>query len=185
VLIRPSTEKDVAAIAEIYAHHVLHGTASFETEPPDAAEIARRRDDVLIRGLPYLVAEEAGAIAGYAYAGPYRARPAYRFSVEDSVYVHPSHSGQGIGSLLLAELLVRAEAAGARQMIAVIGDSANLASIRLHRKFWFRHVGVLRSVGYKFDRWLDTVLMQRSLGPSVQDSARNRDAPVQPIISSL
>jgi L-amino acid N-acyltransferase YncA len=168
VLIRPSTEADIAQIAAIYAHHVLHGTASFETEPPDDAEIARRRSDVLARGLPYLVAEDAGAVAGYAYAGPYRARPAYRFSVEDSVYIEASRAGQGIGSLLLARLIEEAEEAGARQMIAVIGDSANIASVRLHEKFGFRYVGVLRSVGYKFERWLDTVLMQRPLGDDGQ-----------------
>ena len=164
MLIRPSTEADINAIAEIYSHHVLHGTASFETEPPDASEIARRRNDILSRGLPYVVAEDSGDVIGYAYAGPYRTRPAYRFSVEDSVYIHASRAGRGTGSLLLERLIALSEEAGARQMIAIIGDSANVASVRLHEKFGFRHVGVLRCVGYKFDKWLDTVIMQRPLG---------------------
>ncbi len=181
MLIRPSTEADVPTITEIYAHHVLHGTATFEIQPPDAAEMVRRRAGILARGMPYLVAEDRGVVAGYAYAGPYRPRPGYRFTVEDSVYIDTTRAGKGIGSALLERLIADVAAAGARQMIAVIGDSANVASVRLHEKFGFRYVGVLRSVGYKFDRWIDSVLMQRDL----EDAARNRDAPVQPIISSL
>jgi phosphinothricin acetyltransferase len=163
-MVRLSTEQDIAAITAIYSHHVLHGAGSFEIDPPDEAEIARRRAAVLERGLPYLVAEIDGAITGYAYAGAYRPRPAYRFTVENSVYVHPDLCGRGIGRALMAPLIQGCEQAGARQMIAVIGDSANTASIRLHENFGFRHVGVLHAVGYKFDRWLDTVLMQRELG---------------------
>ena len=168
VIIRASTEDDIAAIAEIYAHHVLTGTASFETDPPDTAEIAGRRRDVLARGLPYLVAEDSGAVAGYAYAAPYRTRPAYRFSLEDSIYMHPSCAGKGTGTRLLERLITLSEATGARQMVAIIGDSQNLPSIRLHEKFGFRYVGVLRSVGFKFGRWLDTVIMQRVLYSDAQ-----------------
>jgi phosphinothricin acetyltransferase len=164
ILVRPSTDADVAQIAAIYAHHVLHGVATFETEPAEASEIARRRSDVLSRGLPWLVAEVAGHIQGYAYATPYRPRAAYRFTLEDSIYIHPDRIGQGIGKLLLPELIAQCEAYGAKQMIAIIGDTDNPASIRLHEKFGFWHAGRLHSVGFKFEHWLDTVLMQRSLG---------------------
>jgi phosphinothricin acetyltransferase len=164
ILVRPSTDADVAQIASICAHHVLHGVATFETEPPDASEIASRRSDVQSRGLPWLVAEIAGRVHGYAYATPYRPRAAYRFTLEDSIYIHPDRIGQGIGKLLLPELIARCQAHGAKQMIAVIGDTDHPASIRLHEKFAFRHAGHLHSVGFKFERWLDTVLMQRSLG---------------------
>ena len=163
-MIRSSTAADVPAITAIYAHHVLTGTASFETDAPDEQEIGRRRGDVLARGLPYLVAEIDGQVAGYAYAGVYRPRFAYRFTVENSVYVHPELRRHGIGRALMAPLIEGCERAGARQIVAVIGDSANTASIRLHECFGFRHVGVLRGVGFKFNRWLDTVLMQRELG---------------------
>jgi len=165
--IRPAEDGDVPAIQAIYAHHVLHGIASFEEEPPDQAEIARRMADVRARGLPYLVAEDrpgSGAILGYAYAGTYRARPAYRFTLEDSVYVLPGKGGKGIGSALLGELIDRCAALGYRQMIAVIGDSANHGSIRLHARHGFREVGVLHSVGFKHGRWVDSVYMQRPLG---------------------
>jgi phosphinothricin acetyltransferase len=162
--LRPSTEADVPAIRDIYAHHVLHGLASFETDPPDAAEIARRRADALARGYPHLVAEIAGEVAGYAYAGPYRTRPAYRFTAEDSVYVRHGAEGRGVGRALLAELLVGCAGAGVRQVVAVIGDSANHGSIGLHRALGFREVGVLEAVGFKFGRWVDSVLMQKSLG---------------------
>ena len=162
-MVRTSTERDIAALTAIYAHHVRHGTGSFEIEPPDEAEVLRRRAAVLERGLPYLVAEIDGAVAGYAYAGAYRPRPAYRFTVENSVYVHPDLQGRGIGRTLLGALIEACTLVECRQMIAVIGDSANAASIRLHEHFGFRHVGVLRAVGFKFDRWLDTVLMQREL----------------------
>jgi phosphinothricin acetyltransferase len=162
-LIRSAVEADVPAITGIYAHHVRHGTASFEIEPPDEAEIDRRRLDVLALGLPYLVAEVDGRVAAYAYAGRYRARPAYRFTVEDSVYVHPDYLGRGLGRELLARLIEDCRRQGARQMVAIIGDSANVASIRLHERLGFRRVGVLEGVGYKFDRWIDSVIMQLAL----------------------
>jgi L-amino acid N-acyltransferase YncA len=163
-LIRDSQQADVAAISAIYAHHVRHGAASFEEEPPSSEEIARRRADVLARGLPYLVAEIDDEVVGYAYASPYRARSAYRFSIENSVYVdHRRHRG-GIGRALLTALIARCEAGACRQMIAVIGDSANISSIALHERLGFRMVGTLRAVGFKFGRWVDTVLMQRELG---------------------
>jgi len=163
ILVRPSTDADVAQIAAIYSHHVLHGVATFETDTPDVSEIARRRSDVLSRGLPWLVAEVDGRVDGYAYAAPYRPRAAYRFTLEDSIYIHPNHLGQGIGKLLLPELIAQCEAHGAKQMIAVIGGADNPGSIRLHEKFGFRHAGRLQSVGFKFERWLDTLLMQRPL----------------------
>jgi phosphinothricin acetyltransferase len=162
-LIRSAVEADVPAITGIYAHHVRHGTASFEIEAPDEAEIDRRRLDVLALGLPYLVAEVDGRVAAYAYAGRYRARPAYRFTVEDSVYVHPDYLGRGLGRELLARLIEDCRRQGARQMVAIIGDSANVASIRLHERLGFRRVGVLEGVGYKFDRWIDSVIMQLAL----------------------
>jgi phosphinothricin acetyltransferase len=167
VLVRPSREDDVAAIAAIYAHHVLHGLASFEEVPPDAAEIARRRADALARGWPHLVATAAGdprAVLGYAYCGQYRPRPGYRFSVEDSVYVRPDAVGRGIGAALLPAVIAGATANGARQMVAVIGDGANAASIRLHARFGFRRVGTIEAVGFKLGRWVDSVIMQRALG---------------------
>jgi phosphinothricin acetyltransferase len=162
--VRASTEADVPGIARIYAHHVRHGTATFEIDPPGDPEIARRRSEIERGGLPYLVAESEHGLVGYAYAGIYRPRIAYRFTVEDSIYVHPGHIGNGIGRVLLAELIATCEQRGLRQMVAVIGDSGNVASVRVHESFGFRHVGVLRGVGFKFGRWLDTVLMQRSLG---------------------
>jgi L-amino acid N-acyltransferase YncA len=165
MLIRPSTDADLPALAAIYAHHVLHGTGTFETEPPDLAEITRRRADVLAKRLPWLVAEDAGALLGYAYANHFRPRLAYRFCLEDSIYLAPGAAGCGIGRLLLAELVARCEALGARQMLAVIGDAANAGSIGVHRALGFEDTGVLKSAGWKFGRWLDVVLMQRSLGP--------------------
>jgi L-amino acid N-acyltransferase YncA len=164
VLIRPSAPGDLGAITAIYGWNVRHGTGTFEIEPPDEAELARRRDDVLAKGLPFLVVEDDGCIVGYAYANRFRPRPAYRFALEDSVYVAGDAAGRGFGRLLLTELLARCEAAGARQMLAVIGDSANAASIGVHRALGFTPVGTLRGVGWKFGRWLDVVLMQRSLG---------------------
>ncbi|MBL6080772.1 N-acetyltransferase [Belnapia sp. T18] len=165
IRVRPSAEDDVDAIAATYGHHVLHGTGSFETEPPNEDDMRRRRADVLARGLPYLVAEGGdGAILGYAYASAYRPRAAYRNTAENSVYVRHDVNGRGIGRLLLQELLTQCEALGVRQMVAVVGDSANLASVRLHEAFGFRLVGTLRSVGRKHGRWLDTVLLQRALG---------------------
>jgi L-amino acid N-acyltransferase YncA len=163
-VIRPSTPADIPAIAAIYGHHVRHGTGSFEIDPPEEKEMARRWQDIADRSLPWLVAEQDGVVTGYAYAGPYRPRPAYRFTVEDSVYVHPEHAGKGTGALLLPALIEACRAKGLRQMIAVIGDSGNTASLKLHERFGFRHVGTLQNVGFKFDRWLDTVFMQRELG---------------------
>ncbi len=163
--IRAATAADIPAITAIYDHAVRHGTASFELEPPEAAEMARRQKALLDGGYPYLVAEADGAVAGYAYAGAYRPRPAYRWSVEDSVYVAPSMHRRGIGAALLARLIAEAEARGFRQMIAVIGDSAQTASIELHAALGFRRIGAVENVGFKFGRWLDTVLMQRPLGP--------------------
>jgi phosphinothricin acetyltransferase len=162
--IRPAECRDIAAITPIYAHAVLHGTASFELEPPDEAEMRRRFDALHIDGFPYLVAEEDGAVLGYAYAGPYRARPAYRFTVEDSIYLSQQAQGRGIGRALLDRLLTESESRGYRQMIAVIGDSAQVPSIRLHEAAGFRHIGTFEAVGFKFGRWLDSMLMQKALG---------------------
>jgi L-amino acid N-acyltransferase YncA len=162
--IRPAQPSDLAVITAIYDDAVRHGTASFELDPPDQAEMARRYEALRAGGYPYLVAELEGDIVGYAYAGPYRARPAYRWSVEDSVYVAPQAQRRGIGGALLARLVAEAEAGGFRQMLAVIGDSANTGSVELHRVAGFRLVGTFENVGFKFGRWLDTVLMQRELG---------------------
>ena len=162
--IRPATPADIPAITRIYAHAVQHGTASFELEPPDEAEMTRRQRTLIEGGYPYLVAEIDGIVAGYAYAGPYRARPAYRFSVENSVYVATDAHRRGFGRALMDRLIAESQARGYRLMIAVIGDSAQTPSIELHRAAGFRLVGVFEGVGYKFDRWLDTVLMQRALG---------------------
>ena len=164
LLVRPSTDADTATITAIYDEAVRHGTASFEIDPPDDAEIARRRADVLAKGLPWLVAESGGRVLGYAYASPFRPRPAYRFCLEDSIYLATDARGRGVGRLLLAELIARCEARGARQMIAVIGDSANAGSIGVHAALGFTPCGVLKSAGWKFGRWLDVVLMQRALG---------------------
>jgi phosphinothricin acetyltransferase len=143
---------------------VRNGSSSFELEPPDRQELARRRDEVLSRGLPWLVAEQGGRVLGYAYASLFRPRPAYRFALEDSIYLSREAQGQGIGRALLAELLARCQGTGARQMLAVIGDSGSLGSIGLHRALGFQHCGTLPAVGWKFGRWLDVVLMQRALG---------------------
>ncbi len=164
LVIRPSEAADLPAITDIYGWNVLHGTGTFELEAPDLAEMGRRRDDVLGKGLPWLVAERGGVLLGYAYANHFRPRRAYRFCLEDSIYLADAARGQGVGTLLLAELVSRCEAAGARQMLAVIGDSANAGSIGVHRALGFEHTGLLRSAGWKFGRWLDVVLMQKSLG---------------------
>lgn len=164
ISIRASEERDLAAIVAIYADHVLHGLASFEVEPPDAAEMARRRAHVLALGLPYLVAEMDGRLAGYAYAAPYRDRPAYRYTLEDSIYIARAAAGRGAGRVLLEALIVACEQAGYRQLVAVIGDSANQASIGVHAACGFRHTGLLPSVGFKFGRWVDGIFMQRALG---------------------
>lgn len=170
LLIRSSTEADLPAIQAIYQDAVLNGTGTFETEPPDIAEMARRRQEVLSRQLPWLVAESQGHVLGYAYANYFRPRLAYRFCVEDSIYLHPDSKGRGIGRLLLAELVARCEAAGARQMVAVIGDAGNQGSIGVHAALGFQHTGVLKDSGWKFGRWLDVVLMQRQLGEGAQTS---------------
>jgi len=176
LVVRQSTPADLNAIRDIYALAVTEGTATFELEAPDWAEMARRRDEVLAKGLPWLVAEQSGRVLGYAYASHFRPRPAYRFSVEDSIYLLPEAQGRGIGRLLLAELLARCQAAGARQMLAVIGDSANLGSIGVHRALGFEPCGKLLSVGWKFGRWLDVVLMQRPLGAGSGTPAAGGDA---------
>jgi L-amino acid N-acyltransferase YncA len=165
VVIRPSREGDVAEIAAIYGYHVLHGLASFEEVPPDIDELASRRRDILARGLPYLVAERSGRVLGYCYAGPYRTRSAYRFTVEDSIYINQTEAGRGLGRALLATLLDRCTELGYRQMVAVIGAGDTWPSIRLHAALGFTQAGVLPAVGFKFGRWVDIVLMQRALGP--------------------
>jgi phosphinothricin acetyltransferase len=163
--IRPVKAADIPAIARIYARAVKHGTASFELEPPDEGEMMRRFRTLTDSGFPYLVAENGDKVLGYAYAGPYRTRPAYRFTVEDSIYIDPAAQRQGLGLALLERLIADSAARGFRQMIAVIGDSAQIASIEVHRAAGFRYVGNLENAGFKFGRWLDTVLMQRALGP--------------------
>lgn len=160
----PCEARHIDEIAAIYRHAVRHGTASFELEPPDEEEMLSRWQALTSAGYPYLVAEFDGEVAGYAYAGPYRARPAYRATVENSVYVHSQRQGRGVGHLLMHRLIDACTDLGFRQMIAVIGDSANISSQRLHERLGFEPVGVLKSVGWKHQRWLDTVLMQRPLG---------------------
>lgn len=164
LIIRPSNAADLAAITQIYGTAVSSGTGTFELDPPDEADMARRRDDVLGKGLPWLVAERDQAVVGYAYANHFRPRLAYRFCLEDSIYLAPQAQGQGVGRLLLAELLAQCEARGARQMLAVIGDSANLGSIAVHRACGFQPAGSFKAAGWKFERWLDVVLMQKGLG---------------------
>ena len=171
IAIRRVEDRDMAAIQAVYAHHVLHGTGSFETEPPDVGEVARRCQGVLALGLPYLVAERDGRLVGYAYAGLYRPRAAYRFTCEDSVYVAAEMTGQGIGLPLLMAVIEAAGLAGMRQMVAVIGDRQQRPSIRLHEKAGFQPVGTLRNIGWKFGRWLDSVLMQRALGAAAETPA--------------
>ena len=161
---RPAQTGDLPAIHSIYSHHVLHGLASFEEEPPSVEELARRYRDVTGRGLPYLVAEYGIDIAGYGYCSPYRARSAYRYALEDSIYIRHDMTGRGVGRRLLEELVRQSEALGYRQLIAVIGDSANAASIGVHAACGFLRVGTLRSVGFKFGRCVDSVYMQRPLG---------------------
>src|SRR6516165_6460475 len=181
VVIRPSREGDVGEIAEIYRHHVLHGLASFEEIPPDANELAARRHDILARGLPYLVAERSRRVLGYCYAGPYRLRSAYRFTLEDSIYIDQAEVGRGLGRGLLTTLLDRCAELGYRQMVAVIGGSDTWPSIRLHAALGFTRIGILPAVGFKFGNWVDIVLMQRALGPGemappAEISSINREA---------
>jgi L-amino acid N-acyltransferase YncA len=163
-LIRPSTEADLPAIQAIYAHHVLHGTGTFETEPPSVADMATRRGDVLAKKLPWLVVELGGVVQGFAYANWFKPRAAYRFSVEDSIYMSTDSAGKGLGKLLLTELLAQLERAGVRKAMAVIGDSANAGSIGVHRACGFQDVGVVKSCGWKFGQWRDIVLMEKTLG---------------------
>lgn len=176
--IRPSQAADLPAITAIYAHHVQHGTGTFELEVPDEAEMARRHADITGKGLPWLVAVEAqgdGRVLGYAYANHFRPRRAYRFCLEDSIYLAPDAQGRGIGRLLLAELMARCEALGARQMLAVIGDAANAGSIGVHRALGFEHTGVLKAAGWKFDQWRDVILMQKAMGTGAADAPVDRE----------
>jgi len=164
MLVRPASAADLAAIQSIYAHHVLHGTASFEETPPSVQEMRGRYDDVVSRGLPYLAAEESGEVLGYGYCTLYRTRSAYRYTLEDSVYVREGKHRKGVGRAILAALIERSEELGYRQLIAIIGDRGQAASIGLHASLGFLRAGMLRSVGFKFGRWIDTVVMQRPLG---------------------
>ena len=164
LIIRPSTDADLPAITAIYAHHVLNGTGTFEVDPPSADDMFGRRADVLSKGLPWLVAVQDDKVIGYAYCNWFKPRPAYRFSAEDSIYLSPDAAGKGVGSTLLAELLAQAQRAGIRKLIAVIGDSANAGSIGVHRAAGFQPVGVLKACGWKFDKWLDVVMMDKALG---------------------
>jgi L-amino acid N-acyltransferase YncA len=164
ISIRTAGLGDIAAITRIYAEAVLHGTATFEIEPPDEAEMTRRQQALLACNYPYFVAEHAGAVVGYAYAGPYRDRRAYDWCVEDSIYIAPEFHRRGIGRLLLTHLVAQSEELGFRQMIGIVGDSANTASVAVHAAVGFRLIGTFPSIGFKHGRWLDTVLMQRALG---------------------
>ena len=163
-LLRPSRDEDIVAITAIYAHHVLHGTGTFETEPPTATDMAARRADVLSKNLPYLIAEDDGRVLGFAYCNWFKPRPAYRYSAEDSIYLAEAARGQGLGARLLEALEQAAESVGVRKLIAVIGDSANLGSVGVHRTRGFAHVGVLKDCGWKFGAWRDVVLMDKILG---------------------
>jgi phosphinothricin acetyltransferase len=163
-LIRPSRNEDLVAITAIYRHHVLTGTGTFEIAPPTETDMANRRADVLSKGLPYLVVEAKGHVVGFAYCNWFKPRPAYRFSAEDSIYMAPDAHHKGMGRALLAELCTQAERVGVRKLLAVIGDSANAGSIGVHTALGFNHVGVLKSCGWKFERWLDVVMMEKPLG---------------------
>ncbi len=163
--IRDAASDDLAAIQAIYAHHVLHGLGTFETEPPDLDEMKRRHAQITGDGFPYLIAVDADGVLGYAYANHFRTRAAYRNTVEDSIYVADRAAGRGVGKALLSVLIERCTALGLRQMLAVIGDSGNAGSIGVHRACGFEHAGVMKAVGRKFDRWVDVVIMQRALGP--------------------
>lgn len=163
-LIRPSQPGDIPAITAIYTYHVLHGTGTFELEPPSEADMSNRRAEVLSKGLPYLVASDGDQVLGFAYCNWFKPRPAYRFSAEDSIYLAPDAQGLGLGRALLTELAAQAEKAGVRKLIAVIGDSANTGSIGVHRSVGFSLVGILKSCGWKFDQWRDVVMMDKALG---------------------
>jgi L-amino acid N-acyltransferase YncA len=174
MIVRAATDADAEALAAIYGHHVLHGFGTFEETPPTPEEMARRRIAIAEHGLPYLVAEEAGRVLGFAYAGPFRARAAYRYTVEDSVYVAPDAVGRGVGRAVLSAVLAACEALGVRQVVAVIGDSENAGSVGLHRALGFEPAGVGRSFGFKHGRWVDIVWMQKALNGG---DARPPDAP--------
>jgi phosphinothricin acetyltransferase len=163
-IIRPSLLEDIPSITAIYAHHVQAGTGTFETDPPSENDMTQRRADVLAKGLPYLVVADGDKVLGFAYCNWFKPRPAYRYSAEDSIYLAPEAHGKGLGRALLAELMAQAENCGVRKLIAVIGDSANAGSIGVHQSAGFEHVGLLKSCGWKFDRWLDVVLMDKTLG---------------------
>ena len=162
--IRPSRDEDIPAITTIYAHHVLHGTGTFETDPPNEANMTARRADVLSKELPYLVAEHDGKVAGFAYGNWFKPRPAYRYSVEDSIYLAPDLQRKGLGRALMAELLAQFEAVGIRKVMAIIGDSANAGSVGIHQAFGFTQVGIVESCGWKLGAWRDIVIMQKTLG---------------------
>lgn len=162
--IRPSHPSDMAAITAIYKHHVLHGTGTFEIDPPSLEDMTARREDVLSKGLPYLVLENEGQVVGFAYCNWFKPRPAYRFSAEDSIYLAADTAGKGWGRMLLAELCQAAEKVGIRKLIAVIGDSGNAGSIGVHTSVGFKHVGTVSGCGWKFERWLDIVMMEKALG---------------------
>lgn len=179
LLVRPAAAADIPAITAIYGPAVLTGTASFEVDPPDQAEMLRRFEAITGAGYPYFVAEVEGRIAGYAYASAYRTRPGYRFTVEDSVYIAPDAQGKGVGKALLERVVARCRDDGFRLMIAVIGDSANFASITLHRRLGFRYCGTIHSVGYKFGRWLDSVIMELPLGEGDASVPDERKPPLQ------
>ena len=176
IAVRAARLTDIPAITGIYAHAVREATATFELDPPDIAEMNRRMEHLFNGGYPYIVAEQNNELVGYAYAGPYHHRPAYRFTVEDSIYIAPAMHRRGVGRRLLAELIALSEARGYRQMIAVIGDSANTRSIGLHTTMGFRIAGKFESVGFKFGKWLDSVLMQRALGDGATNSSPESSA---------
>lgn len=180
LLLRPSRADDLPAIGALYGWHTEHSSGTFELAAPGLEEMARRRNDVLAKGLPWLVAEQSGTVLGFAYANHFRPRPAYRFALEDSIYLSREAQGRGVGRLLLAELIARCEALGARQMFAVIGDSANAASVGVHRSLGFADVGTMRSAGWKFGRWLDVVILQRALGLGNQAPAGEGEQPATP-----
>lgn len=170
-IIRPSIDADLPAITAIYGHHVLHGTGTFEVDPPSLQDMTNRRQEVLSRGLPYLVATDNDRVVGFAYCNWFKPRPAYRFSAEDSIYMAPDFHGRGAGRALLSELVSSAQRSGVRKLIAVIGDSANAGSIGVHRSVGFQAVGVLQSCGWKFNRWLDVVMMDMAIGEGDQTPA--------------
>ncbi|RYX95187.1 MAG: N-acetyltransferase family protein [Comamonadaceae bacterium] len=178
-LIRASQEQDLPAITAIYGHHVLHSTGTFETDPPSLADMTARRADVLSKGLPYLVAEQDGKILGFAYGNWFKPRPAYRYSVEDSIYLAPDTHRQGLGRALLTELLARFEVVGVRKVMAVIGDSANQGSVGVHRALGFSQVGIVESCGWKFGAWRDIVIMQKTLG--LGDTQPPADPAAEPV----